>query len=195
MVKDEDGIVVATKVVADSKFKAVQATMTVPARLEELVGLVRDVSACDQWAHLCKSSREIRVVSETELFVYSYNDLPWPVSDRDAVAHVNWSLDPVTGVVLMTANVVTDEVPEVGKVPPVKGAVRLSYAMTSWRFLALPDGTTRVTTDAHVDPGGPLPAWVTNMLLVDAPFQTMTKMRDVVARGDYADAKFGFLGD
>ena len=36
---------------------------------------------------------------------------------------------------------------------------------------------SRFISDAHVDPGGPLPAWITNVLLVDAPFQTMTRMR------------------
>ena len=73
-----------------SKNKAVKATAKVEATISELVALVMDSSACPDWTALCKESRVVEQVSDTELYVYTINDVPWPVSDRDAVAHVGW---------------------------------------------------------------------------------------------------------
>ena len=74
-----------------------------------------------------------------------------------------------------------------------RGIVRLTDALTSWTFRPV-EGGIRVISDAHVDPGGPLPAWITNVLLVDAPFQTMTRMHALADSGRYDDASFAFLG-
>ena len=186
--KDDDGIQVLTRAVDGSRFKAVRATMTVTTDLSALVALVRDTDACAEWAHLCKSAAEHEVVSETELYVYTHNDLPWPVSDRDALAHVIWAKDPATGAVTMRARAVGES--DLGK---RRGIVRLTDALTSWTFRPV-EGGIRVISDAHVDPGGPLPAWITNLLLVDAPFQTMTRMRALADSGRYDDASFAFLG-
>ena len=149
--KDDDGIQVLTRAVDGSRFKAVRATMTVTTDLSALVALVRDTDACAEWAHLCKSAAEHEVVSETELYVYTHNDLPWPVSDRDALAYVIWAKDPATGAVTMTARAVGES--DLGK---RRGIVRLTDALTSWTFRPV-EGGIRVISDAHVDPGGPLP--------------------------------------
>ena len=185
--KEEDGIRVLTRAVDGSRFKAVRATMTVSADIATLVALVRDTEACAEWAHLCKSSSEHDVIRETELYVYTHNDLPWPVSDRDALAHVTWAKDPATGTVTMTARAVGES-----DIKKKRGVVRLKDALTSWTFRPTEDGV-EVISDAHVDPGGPLSAWITNMLLVDAPFQTMTRMRSLADTGRYDGASFAFL--
>lgn len=186
--KDDAGIQVLTRAVDGSKFKAVRATMTVTAQIPALVALVRDTEACPEWAHLCKSAAEHEVISETELYVYTHNDLPWPVSDRDALAHVTWAVDAATGTVTMTARAVGES-----DLKEKRGVVRLSNALTSWTFRPVGDGRVDVISDAHVDPGGPLPAWITNMLLIDAPFQTLTRMRALADTGRYDDASFAFL--
>ena len=183
--RDRDGIQVYTRSVEGSKHKAVKAEMTVPQGVNELVGLVMDTDACPEWAALCKSSQITEQVSETELYVYTWNDLPWPVKDRDAVAKVNWHQDS-SGIVTMTAELTT------GKVAEDKKALRLTEGTTSWTFHPSAEGT-RIVSEAHLDPGGATPAWLTNMLLVDSPFDTMVGMRDLVATGKYSDAAFDFL--
>ena len=184
--KEADGIRVFTSAVEGSKFKAVRATMTADTSVATLVALVRDTSACTEWAHLCKLSREHEVVSETEMYVYTHNDLPWPVSDRDALAHVTWEKD-ADGAVTMTARAVGDS-----DVKKKRGIVRLANAVTSWTFKPV-EGGVEVISVAHVDPGGPLPAWITNMLLIDAPMQTLTRLRALAASGRYDNASFAFL--
>jgi len=185
--KDEKGIQVYTGEVEGSKFKAVRATMIVDAKLSELAALVRDPQACTEWADLCEEAREHKRISETELYVYTLNNLPWPVKNRDALAHVIWQQHTETLAVTMTATATTDILPE------IKGAVRLTDAITRWIFTPTTNNQVAVMTEAHVDPAGPTPAWFTNLLLVDSPFKTMINLRKLVATGRYDNVQFDFI--
>lgn len=185
--RDKDGIKIYTRTVDGSRFRAVRAVMLTSFSMPQLVALIRDTAACPEWANLCKASRVVEQRSETELFVYTHNDLPWPVSDRDAVTHVHWTVLDGGAAVQMTATAAE------GHVPSVRGVTRLKDAETSWTFRRQPDGQIEVETFAHIDPGGPMPAWLINRLLLDAPHKTLLGMREVLNSGRYRDAEFGFL--
>ncbi len=185
--KESDGIAVYTSDVHGSKHKAVKAEMTVSGSLNGLVGLVRDTGACSEWADLCREAVELEHRSDTELLVYTYNDIPWPVSDRDAITSVLWEQNPDTRTVTMTAVAVDD--PGTRKTK----AVRIVKATTRWFFTPLGDGKIKVTTEAHLEPGGPTPAWLTNMLLIDSPLKTMSNMRALLGTGRYDDVSYSFI--
>ena len=187
--RDRDGIQVYTRVVEESDFKAIKSVMTITASLGELVALVRDSAACPQWAALCVKAGDLEVVSETELYVHTLNDLPWPVADRDAVAHVLWSQNPTDLSVTMSATVVSD------KLPIEKGVVRLSYGVSSWQFIPRGMGKVEIVSRAHIDPGGATPAWLSNRLLVNSPFDTMVGMREMANTDRYENSSFEFLSE
>ncbi|MFT4632320.1 MAG: hypothetical protein ACI8PP_000459 [Candidatus Pseudothioglobus sp.] len=187
--RQEDEITISVSDVTGSKHQAVRAEMTIQATLNALVGLVSDTSACPELAALCKRSNVHERISETELYVYSYNDIPWPVSDRDALAHVTWQQDPTELTVIMLA------VPTDGILAETKKAVRIIDGVTSWTFKPLGDGQVNVISQAHIDPRGPVPAWLTNRLLIDAPFETMRSLRTIIQTGRYDDKRFAFISE
>lgn len=184
--RENDGISVWTRAVEGSNHRAVRARMVVDTPIMELVALIRDTQACPEWAEFCAASHVHESVSEAEAYIYTLNDMPWPVTDRDALSHVLWTADASTGAVRM------DAVATGGRLEPKPGAVRLTEASTSWSFTPT-EGGVLVESEAHVDPAGPIPAWITNRLLVDAPMKTMQKLRDVAATGRYADVFVGFV--
>lgn len=184
--KNKNGISISTSPVEESPFKAVRGEMVVKAKVDALIALVEDMEACPDWAALCKESRVEKRISDTESFAYIYNDIPFPVTDRDVYTHVVWSRDPVSKRITMTSTAVE------GGTPKTK-AVRIKKAVSQWHFTPKEDGTTLVENFAHIDPNGPTPAWVTNMMLVDSPFKSMRKMRSIVESGGYADTKVPFL--
>jgi len=183
--RHRDDIKVYTREVPDSKYKEVRAVMRMQTPLMPLVGLVMDTDACPELAELCKEAYVVEQESESELYIYSYNDIPFPATDRDAVTRVNWTQDDAY-VVRMEA--VTVE----GMVPATK-AVRVLKGVTSWEFKPVGGGEVEITTRAHIDPGGPIPAFITNMLLVDTPFKTLKNMRRIIHEGRYQDAMFSFI--
>ena len=161
--------------------------MTIRSSLTAVASLVRDSPACPRWQARCKEARGLKIVSPREMYVYQVNRLPWPIANRDVVAHVRWRQDPDTLAVYMTATSVT------GMFPPQKGLVRVPEADTHWTFYPKGEGKVEVITETHVDPGGPIPAWFVNMMMVSLPYKTMENMRRIVATGAYNDAKIGFI--
>jgi len=180
--KDDDGIKIYTANVKKSRYDAVYGSMIVKAPVNNLVALVKDPQACSQWADLCKESRVEKKISELEYFVYTYNDVPFPVTDRDIVAKVNWTQTSSTLAVVMTAEPIAGIVEKTN-------AVRIEEADSRWYFTPLQNGKTKVETFAHVNPNGPMPAWLINMLIVSSPFKTMKGMRNIVEGGAYANSK------
>lgn len=184
--KDKKGIVISTSSVEGSSFRAVRGEMVVKASVKALVALVEDMEACPDWAALCKEARVEKRVSDSESYAYIYNDIPFPVTDRDVYTHVVWSRNAETKRVTMTSTA------SEGGTPKSK-AVRIEKAVSQWHFTPLEDGTTKVENFAHIDPNGPTPAWITNLMLVDSPYKSMSKMRAIVEAGGYADSEVPFL--
>lgn len=156
--------------------------MNVKGKVESIVALVLDVDKCSSWADLCKESKIVKRLSSTEFYVYTYNDVPFPVTDRYVVAHVNWQQDPNTLQVSMLTKPIEGEIEK-------ENAVRIKDADSRWYFTPQVDGTTLVETFAHVDPNGPIPAWLSNLLQVNSPFKTMKNMRQLIESGAYKNAE------
>ena len=186
--RDREGIQVYTRSVAGSPFDAVRATAVVETvRLTSLVALIQDAEACPEWADRCAESYLIEQLSENESLIYTHSDMPFPVKDRDVVAHVSWSQDPVTFEVMMNSVAIT------GRIDEVRGRLRLTDARAIWRFTPLPSGEVAIFSEAHINPGSSLPGWVTNMLLVDTPFETMKSFVAEAVKPKYADAQLSFI--
>lgn len=186
--RDEDGIQVHTRPVEGSPYDAVRTTTRMKdVRLSSLVALIEDAPACTDWADSCAESYLVERLSDSESLVYTHNDLPFPVKDRDVLAQVKWTQN------IMTLEVRMNSVATVGKMDEVRGRLRLTKAVASWKFAPQMDGSVLISNEAHINPGSALPGWVTNMLLIDAPFETMNSFVDEVRNAKYVDAQLSFI--
>ena len=186
--RDKDGIQVHTRPVEGSPYDTVRTTTRMmDVRLSSLVALIEDAPACMDWADSCAESYLVERLSESESLVYTHNDMPFPVKDRDVVAQVKWTQDAASFEVEMNS------VATVGNMDEVRGRLRLIEAVASWNFAPQADGSVLISNQAHIDPGSALPGWVTNMLLIDAPFETMKSFVSEVANPKYVDAQLSFI--
>lgn len=188
MRRDRDGIQVYTRSVEGSPHKAVR-TVTVldGVSLASLVALIEDADACPDWADRCAESYLHERFSETESLVYTHNDMPFPVKDRDVLARVRWVQNPDTFEVAMTSSATE------GILDKVRGRLRLTKAEAKWNFAPQADGSVLISNEVHLDPSSALPGWITNMLLVDTPFETMASFITEVQKPKYRKAKFSFV--
>lgn len=186
--RDRDGIQVYTGEVAGSPYDAVRSEALIEGvTLSSLVALVNDAEACADWADRCAESYVVEQLSDTEAYVYTHNDMPFPVRDRDVVVRMQWSQDPQSLAVRMNSTAVS------GQVDEIRSRLRLSNATASWLFEPLADGSIKVVNEAHLDPGSALPGWLTNMLLVDTPFETMKAFLAEVRKPKYQDSIVSFV--
>ncbi|KAA5535151.1 lipid-binding protein [Taibaiella lutea] len=184
---EKDGIKVYSKSVPESKVKALRVTCTLNTTLSALVTLLLDVPATVQWVSHTKSCTLLKRVSAAELYYYSEVSLPWPLENRDFVAHVKVTQDKTTKVVTVDAPAIP------GIVGVKKGIVRVSHSLGYWTITPLGNGKVKVDYSLQVDPGGIIPAWAVNALSSQGPLDSFMEMRKMLQRDAYKNAFLSFI--
>ncbi len=181
----KDGIVVSRRPVEGRAFPELRAVGEVPGTPQEVLAILLDVPAHVAWFPDCMESRTVRELDGWRSIIYSRNDAPWPVSDREVVVEnsVNWSGAPSRLVV----NFHSVAAPEV---PKGKGTVRMQKATGSYTIENKGDGRSIVRYEVDADPGGSLPAWLVTEQSTRNPLGAIVGLRErlVETRGRYRDA-------
>ncbi|MCF0051739.1 START domain-containing protein [Dyadobacter sp. LJ53] len=176
---EKEGIKVYAKTIPDSKIKALKAECVVEATVQEVVALLLDVKAAENWVCHTKQCSLIKKVSPTELYYYTEVSLPWPLENRDFVTHMEVFQDPATKIVTVNAPAVP------GFVSPKNGKVRITHSSNVWRIIPLDKRHVKLDYTLQVDPGGLLPAWVVNHFACQGPIISFTAMRKELQTGKY----------
>jgi uncharacterized protein YndB with AHSA1/START domain len=175
---ERDGIRVELAAVPGSAVQAVRATMQVPAPAAQVYALLKDPAQRPRWEDNCTQGRAQEVPGEREPLQYFRYHMPWPVSDRDVLERVTPGEDAAAGVFVLHSTATT------GLMPAQPGLVRVTVSDAEWTVQAQPGGGTELTLVAHVEPGGPMPAWLINRMLVDSPYQSFVNLRRLLAAGN-----------
>ncbi|PIE43693.1 MAG: lipid-binding protein [Gammaproteobacteria bacterium] len=180
---NEDNIQVFVKEVPDSSVKAFKATTTLKAPIDNVLAVMTAPNSCVEWLHGCIISYGLDAESFNERHVYSVNDLPWPATDRDYVLLISTWREPAKNQIWMEMHAVND------KKPPQEEYERVTSANTVYIFEPTNQNTTHVTWFQHTEPGGVLPDWLIDALLLDIPFKSLKKLATVANRSKYRNAE------
>lgn len=188
LISDKDQISIYSQAVPESKIKAIKVVCLVDATLAQMVALLLDVEAGTQWVYKTKSCRLVKKVAPGELFYYSEISLPWPLDNRDFVAHLRTTQDSVSKVVTIDGPVVS------GMVPLKQNVVRVSNSKGRWVLSPLP-GKVRIEYTLHTDPGGYIPAWAVNLFAAEGPMETFKSMKQQLKLPKYRNASLTFIAN
>jgi len=184
---EKDGIKIYTCQVPDSKVKAIKVECQVKATESQLVALLMDVNTSADWVYHTKSCVLIKQVSPSELYYYSEVSLPWPVANRDFVAHLTVSQNPVTKVVVIDGPAVP------GLVPSKEGIIRINNSIGKWTIIPCGYDQIKVEYTLHVEPGGNIPGWMVNMFATEGPLQIFKKLKLQLEKPAYKNAELPFI--
>ena len=186
--KDEDNIQVYTRKVDGSPFDAVRTvTVMQDVRLSALTALIIDAEACTNWASRCVESYVYQRLSESDAYVYTHSNMPFPIKNRDVLTHAIWSQEAASLTVRVDSEATT------GILDEIAGRLRLTQLRLGWIFRPLESGAVEISNEAHIDPGSNLPGWIASLLLVSIPFETMRSFVLEVTKPEYQDAVIGFI--
>jgi len=173
---EKEGIKVYTRNMAESKIKAIKIACTLPTTLSKLAVAIFDITTAKQWVYSTKSCTLLKQVSPAELYYYSEVNVPWPVSNRDFVAHLKLTQNPVTKVLTVDA----ENVP--GFTPTKANVVRVQHSVGKW--VAEPAGQNQVKVEytLFTDPGGSVPSWLINMFITKGPLESFIKLRALLSQ-------------
>lgn len=172
-----------TREVDGSNLKEFKGEMLVKTKLSTIAALLLDGQSAPKWMHQCEKFEVVEQIDALSAVVYFVNGAPWPVSDRDAVVMSVMSQDPETLVLKAEISVVDDLLPE------DDDYVRIPHMKGFWLFEPKAEGQVMVTYQVHANPGGSLPDWLANSVVVDTPYHTMSNMAEMLKKEKYQQAE------
>jgi hypothetical protein len=186
---NKEGIKVYTRHVANSKIKAIKVECILNASAAQLVAVLMDINTCGEWVYHTKSTNLIKQVSPAELYYYSEVQVPWPVHNRDFIAHIKVTQDATTKVVTINAPCISDMV-------PVKdGIVRIEHSVGKWIITPIDNNQVKVEYTLHVDAGGSVPAWLLNMFITQGPTESFKKLKVQLQKPAYKNTHLSYIID
>lgn len=183
----KEGITVFTRTDEVSGLKEIRVQCKVPATLSQMVALLMDVHAGKDWVYSTKSATLLKAVSPSELYYYSEVEMPWPLSNRDFIAHLIVSQHPVSRVVTVDGPTVASMVPE------KKDIVRVKRSSGRWVLTPLADKMIHVDYTLSVDPGGNIPVWLVNLFATKGPTETFRRLKTQIAKPAYAGITLPYI--
>jgi hypothetical protein len=179
----EDGITVYTRRVEGSPILQFKSDMIVNASLDKVVSFFEDEKIIPQWFHQCTRAELLEANGPDQKVLYFVVHLPWPVTERDSIFRRVRTTDPKTGAVTYVATALPE------RLPVAKGRIRVQALNSTWRFAPLEGGRTEIYFDQHSDPGGFIPPFIVNKLVVDMPVNSFRNMRRMILEGDKKQLK------
>lgn len=185
----KEGIQIYTAAVPDSKVNAIRVECRLIARPSQIVALLMDVESAPKWIYHTKSCKLLKRVSASELYYYSEVSVPWPVENRDFVAHLTVNQDAKSKVVSIDGPAVS------GFVPVKSGIVRINNSKGKWIITPEADGQVHIEYTLHADPGGAIPAWMVNMFATEGPLQIFRQLKIQLEKPEYKHAQLAYIQD
>lgn len=169
--KQQEGVSLATTKIPNSKFLAIKTQMVVKSDLASVLAETLDVDSFPLWVKYCVEAKVIhRDQSKSSFTQYTVSRPPWPLKRRDVLMDVRIQYQD-TEKIIITGKVSDREYPK------PKGTVRIDNVRAVWKFTLLDDGIVNVENFIHADPGGVIPAWLNNRLMVNSPLKTFIALR------------------
>jgi hypothetical protein len=176
-----------TREVEGSNLREFKGEMLINTQMSTIAALLLDSKSAPKWMHQCVKFEVIDQVDPLTAIVYFINGAPWPVSDRDAVVKSVMSQDPESLILKVEISVVD------GLVPEDDDYVRIPNMNGFWLFEPKEAGQILVTYQVHANPGGSLPDWLANSVVVETPYNTMSNMAEMLKLDKYTQAELPMI--
>ena len=185
--QNSDGVKIFTGDITNSSIKAIKVECQLNATLSQVVAALMDIKNSEEWLYHTAGNYLVKQVSPAELYYYSLIEMPWPVSNRDFIAHLKVAQDPATKIVTIDAPCVTDMVPIKSKI------VRIANSKGKWIVSPVGADKVKILYTLHADPGGSVPSWLTNLFVTQGPSQSFKKFTTHIQKPVYKNARLDYI--
>ena len=175
-IKEKDSIKIYTRSEDGMSLKSYRAVTNINAPVEKVFAVMEDINNTDWWDKKLTLIEVLLYEKDIGAQYYLVYDLPYPVTDRDLCVNVTITIDKVTGERKINAVALNGVIPEHNKLVRIK-----DYGQT-WTIIPVGKEWTHVILEGFVDPAGSVPNWLTNTLIIETPFKTITGLRERMGR-------------
>jgi hypothetical protein len=182
----EDGCQTYTSPVEGKPYIASKATCVIPARMEVVAMVLRDIPNFSEWMYDCKETKVLKVVDEEkDIFIFWLRQHIPLLTDRDVVLKSSRTYNPETGISVILTRSTNEMSYDSGE-----GYVRMPSLFNELTLEWIPGDRehTKVTFMTDPDLGSGLPKGITNNQIKKLPFKTLKGMMKMVKLQKYIDS-------
>lgn len=169
--RDKSGVKIYTRYISGWDLKQFKGIVNIRTNIKTVEKTLRNDVGRNRWMYNTYDSKDIKKVSDNEIYGYSRVDAPWPVYDRDNVTKYTYKKISETEMYVYLKNVS-------GIVPEKSGLVRINRMEGYWHFKETSPGNVQVTQLAVAEAGGSIPAWLANSSIIDSPYNTLLNLKN-----------------
>lgn len=172
--KDQNNIKVFTRKTDSSAFKSVKVEAVLLGSCEKLAGIILGIEKNIKWVYKTNALHLIKRFSPNELIYYAETSLPWPMRNRDQAIRITAYPDTINH----SLKIITRGEPTA--IAETKGIVRVPYFLGVWQVKAISPDKISIEYYLDVDPGGSVPAWMSNMFVAKGPYETFMNLAELL---------------
>ena len=197
--KDEQGIRVYLRKVPDSAIKEFRGEIRIRAGLGSLLAVMDDTAACADWVHNCADPIRLDKISFTESYNFQISKMPLFITNRGLIFHTVITQKADNKIITMQMSAIPDycknkQTESCQYIQNIK-LIPITRSNGFYKFIPEADGWTTVIWQQHIEPGGRLPGWLVNSLLLDIPFNTLNNLREIVRNHKYTRMRLTYGPD
>lgn len=170
--RNKNDIRVYTNQPIGSKIKGFKAITTVSCEMSSLISLIEHVEQYPSWQSDISTAKGVTELKNDSCFIFLTSKMPWPFTDRCMSLLV---VKSVSNSRVVNYNLSNSPVKLIKK-----DFVQVTSVKGIWQFIPKESGEIDVIFQFYGDPGGNIPIWLLNTLIVDGPYQTLMNLRRLV---------------
>lgn len=144
----------------------------------KLIALFNDFPSYRRWVHQIADMEVLDRNDELEYIIRQVINAPWPMQQREMI--VRTSLHTAgESAVAVTMQGMPDYL------PPNPDYFRVRELHGVWIFTPTTEGRIHITFVMHMNPGGDVPAALSNTALFEVPFYSLQKLRNLALDPSY----------
>jgi hypothetical protein len=172
LIKEGHGIKVYTANTGPTAYKSIKAVAVFNGTVEKFRAVLLDIAKQPQWVYGTRHAHLIKKMNKGELLYYVETALPWPADNRDAVIRMRIKENKAHNTITVTS------VGEPQAFPVQNNKVRVPHFDARWEVKPAGENKISLTYLLDIDPGGSLPAWITNLFVSKGPYETFRNLSD-----------------
>lgn len=180
----KDGCQIYTSTVPGKDYIAAKTTCIMPARIETVGMVLRDIANFPKWMEDCKETKMLKVVDDqNDVFIFWFRQHIPLKTDRDLVLKSRVVIDPKKGQHLIYSDLTNEMNYDAGK-----GYIRMPSMHSLYTLEWVDREHTRVTFMIDPDLGDGLPKFVANPMIKATPLKSLKRMMKMLKDPKYIEA-------
>lgn len=171
---EKDGIQIFTKEVEGAKYKQVKGVTEIPVAFEHVVRVLTDFNRYDVWMDHITESNVVNSTDDSTYYVFTLEDSPWPVQNRYNVSKMTVTEES------RQCTIAFESIPNY--MEKRVDAIEMKRQRGFWKLSQNPEGGCVVEFYLDRNPGGYVPAWLVNYMMIETPFKTLQNLKSVMDR-------------